>query len=46
MPTFIELMTTENVSEIRHLSLYITKAFGIIKKTLFRISMPLTLSCI
>ena len=31
MPTFIELMTTENVSEIRHLSLYITKAFGIIK---------------
>jgi len=30
MPTFIELMTTENVSEIRHLSLYITKAFGII----------------
>jgi len=31
MPTFIELMKTENVTEIRNLSMYITKVFEIIK---------------
>ena len=31
MPTFIELMKTENVTEIRNLSMYITKVFEIKK---------------
>ena len=34
MPRFIEQMTTENVTEISNLSMYITKAFEIRKKTL------------
>jgi len=34
MPKFIEQMTTENVTEISNLSMYITKAFEIRKKTL------------
>jgi len=46
MPKFIELMTTENVTEIRNVSMYIMKSFEIRKKTLFRVSMSLTLSCI
>jgi len=29
MPKFIELMTTENATEIRNVSMYITKAFDI-----------------
>jgi len=46
MPKFIELMTTENVTEIRNVSMYIMKSFEIRKKSLFRVSMSLTLSCI
>ena len=35
MPTFIELMTPENVTEIRIVSIYITQTFAIRKQTLF-----------
>ena len=42
MPEFIELMITENKKEIRNVSMFITKAFEIRKKTL--LCMPFTLS--
>ena len=42
MPKMIELMTTENVTEIRNLSVYFTKSFEIRKK-IFWLNMP---SCI
>jgi len=35
MPKFIELMTTENKTEIRNLSMFIMKSFEIRKNTLF-----------
>jgi len=35
MPTFIELMKTENKIEIRKLSMFIMKSFEIRKTTLF-----------
>jgi len=35
MHKFIELITTENLIEIGNLSMYITKAFEIRKKTLY-----------
>jgi len=44
MPKFIELMTTENKTEIRNLSMFIMKSFEIRKKHFSLISMPLTLS--
>ena len=44
MPKFIELMTTENKTEIRKLSMFIMKSFEIRKKHFSLISMHLTLS--
>jgi len=41
MPKFTELITPEHVTGTRNISLYITKAFEIRKKTLFRECMYL-----
>ena len=47
MPKFIEPMATENVTEIRNWSMYITKAFEIRKMTYEQnLRLPLKLSWI